>query len=239
MNYPREFFEINLRFAWKVSEITQKPIKSALLHYTNLYIRLGIGRDFDAENPTWQEYLDGLCQAEDTTEWTYHFYLKRQNQVLPKSHDSPFGCFSYSIVEANRIRLHFHNNEPSECSPLAHEQMGKRLSELKSLFVHIKHNINNPVSVIGASWLYNLEAYRRLFPPTYLITAQVSGNDFPYLPLWGQFIDHYGRIKESMVARFLECLDKQHRLEDIEKCFPFPALHLESSIWEFYQFYGV
>lgn len=244
MNYPREFFEINLRFAWKVSEITQEPIESALLHYTNLYIRFGIGRDFDAANPIWQEYLEGLHQAEDTlsgrySEWTYRFYLKQQQQASPKSHNSPFGCFSYTIVDTNRIRLHFHNNESSKRSPLSHDQMGKRLSELKSMFVQIKHDVNSPTNVIGASWLYNLEAYRRLFPAAYLATTKVSGNDFPYLPLWGQFIDHCGQVKEDLVAQFLECLDKQHHLEDLEKCFPFPVLYLETPIREFYQFYGV
>jgi hypothetical protein len=107
------------------------------------------------------------------------------------------------------------------------------------MFTHIKHNINNSRNVIGASWLYNLEAYRRLFPPAYLATAQVGGNDFPYLPLWGQFIDHSGHIKENLVGQFLGSLEKQHGLENIEKCFPFQVLHLESSIQDFYQFYNV
>jgi predicted PolB exonuclease-like 3'-5' exonuclease len=76
MNYPKEFFDINLRFAQKVSEISQETADSALLHYTNLYIRFGIGRDFDATNPIWQEYLEGFHQAQDVTEWTYRFYLR-------------------------------------------------------------------------------------------------------------------------------------------------------------------
>lgn len=239
MNYPKRFFEINLRFAQKVSEVSETPLESSLLLYTNFYIRFGLGRDFAATNLIWQEYLEGLHQVEDTAEWTYRFYLKRQQQVAPKSHNSPFGCFSFTVVDGNRIRLHFHNNESSERSLLSQSRMGKRLAELKSMFAYIKHNVNSPTNVIGASWLYNLEAYRRLFPPVYLVTAQVGVNDFPYLPLWGQFIDHCGNVKEDLVARFLERLDKQHRLEGIEKCFPFQVLHLESSIQEFYQFYAV
>jgi hypothetical protein len=117
--------------------------------------------------------------------------------------------------------------------------MGQRSAELKRMFAYIKQEVNDPTSVIGASWLYNLEAYRRLFPPAYLATAQVGSHDFPYLPLWGQFIDHRGRVKEDLAAQFLECLDRQHDLSGIEKYFPYQVLHLESSDQDFYQFYGV
>ena len=117
--------------------------------------------------------------------------------------------------------------------------MSQRLAELKSMFTHIKQGVSAPTTVTGASWLYNLGAYRRLFPPAYLATAQVGGHDFPYLPLWGQFIDHGGCVKEDLVAQFLECLDQQHDLAGIEQCFPFQVVHLESSIQEFYQFYDV
>ena len=239
MSYPKRFFEINLRFAQKVADVSGQPLESTLLHYTNFYIRFGLGRDFAPTNSIWREYLEGLLQVEDTVEWTYGFYLKQQQQVTSKSHDSPFGCFSYTTMDSNRIRLHFHNSESSEHSPLSQDSMGKRFAELRSMFTHIKQDIVAPTNVIGASWLYNLEAYRRLFPPTYLATAQVSRNDFPYLPLWGQFIDHCGYVKENLATRFLECLDKQHRLEDVEKCFPFQVLHLASSVQEFCQFYGV
>jgi len=31
-----------------------------LLDYTNLYVRFGLGRDFDPAHPVWREYLSGL-----------------------------------------------------------------------------------------------------------------------------------------------------------------------------------
>ena len=60
MNYPKGFFDLNLRFAQKVAELSGQPFEIALLHDTNLYIRFGLGRDFDATNSSWQEYLAGL-----------------------------------------------------------------------------------------------------------------------------------------------------------------------------------
>jgi hypothetical protein len=238
MNYPQRFFDINLCFAQRVAEISEQSLDSALLHYTNLYIRFGLGWDLSAATPIWQEYLDGLPQVEDRVEWTYQFYLKRQKLAVSQAFDWPFGCFSYTVLGDSRIRLHFHNNEPAEISPLSRDRMGERLAELKSMFAYIKQEVSTPATVIGASWLYNLEAYRRLFPPAYLATAQAGGHDFPYLPLWGQFIDHRGCIKEELVAGFLERLDQQHSLTCIEQCFPFQVLHVESAIQEFYQFYG-
>jgi hypothetical protein len=58
MLYPQRFFEINLRFAQKVAGLAGQPLDSALLHYTNLYVRFGVGWDLSAANPIWQEYTD-------------------------------------------------------------------------------------------------------------------------------------------------------------------------------------
>lgn len=239
MKYPQEFFEISLRVAWKVAEITGEPIEHTLLHYTNFYVRFGLGRDFDSANPIWQQYLKGLYQTGDIDDWTYRFYLKRQDQAALKSDDSPFGCFSYTILDNGRIRLHFRNCEIPEHPPLSKNRMGNRFAELTAMFAYIKQNVVSSTSVIGASWLYNLEAYRRLFPPAYLATTQVHHTEFAYLPLWGQFVDHHGCIKDVLATRFLNCLDQQQSLEGIENCFPFQVLHLESSILEFYKYYGV
>ena len=51
------------------------------MSYTNLYIRFGLGRDFDPAHPTWQEYLAGLHDPDDIAEWTYSFYLKRSDAM--------------------------------------------------------------------------------------------------------------------------------------------------------------
>jgi hypothetical protein len=93
--------------------------------------------------------------------------------------------------------------------------------------------------VAGASWLYNLGAYRRLFPGSYLATAHVIGRRFQRMPLWGQFLDRYGEIKESMTRPFLEGLERQASLDDLDQCFPFQVLSVEASVLEFYEFYGI
>lgn len=237
MRYPMGFFEISLHFARKVAELGALPFDEALLRYTNLYIRFGLGRAFDPTHPVWQAYLRGLRQANDPLAWTYHFYLAQPEVATPPA--ASFGCFSYARLEDDKIRLHFHNNEFPEYSPLSKARIGLRLAELTALFAHIKRTEAFPSKVIGASWLYHLDAYRRLFPPNYLATVQESRGLFAFMPLWGQFINHRGGMKEDAVHQFLTHLKQQQSLDTLDSCFPYSVLRLSSAIEEFYHFFGI
>jgi hypothetical protein len=93
--------------------------------------------------------------------------------------------------------------------------------------------------VVGRSWLYNLDAYRRLFPDPYLTTAHVVEHRFQHMPLWGQFLDRQGEIKESMTRQFLERLERQSSLDRLDQCFPLQVLSVEASVSQFYGFHGI
>ena len=99
------------------------------------------------------------------------------------------------------------------------ERRGQRLADLTALFEHVKRTLRQPLQVVGASWLYNLEAYRRLFPIPYLATAHVI-HRFQNMPLWGQFLDRHGEIKENMTRPFLERLECQSSLDDVGAVLP-------------------
>jgi len=66
----------------------------------------------------------------------------------------------------------------------------------------------------------------------------VQENAFQFFPLWGQFVDRRGQIKEDISELFLERLNQQRSFDGIEKCFPFQVLALERSVEDFYKFYG-
>jgi hypothetical protein len=237
---PKEFFALNLAFAQKAAKLSQRPFPEVLLEYTHTYLRFGLGRDFDAQNPVWQEYLRGLPSADDPAAWTHSFYLTRLRLHPPGPPSPAFGCFSYSVWSDGRLRLHFHNAESSAHRPLSRERMGVRLAELRALFRYIKDNVAHPGNVVGGSWLYNLEAYRRLFPPAFVATARPSDEaEFQFIALWGQFVDSHGQMKPGLAARFLECLSRQTELKEVGKCFPFQLLRLECPIQVFYEFYGI
>jgi hypothetical protein len=68
------------------------------------------------------------------------------------------------------------------------ERSAARVSELTSLVHHVRSTQGEAVKeVAGVSWLYNLRAYRRLFPEGYVASAKVAENRFRNMPLWGQF----------------------------------------------------
>jgi hypothetical protein len=237
--YAKAFFDLQLRFAHKITVLSELPLARALLEYTNLYIRFGLGRDFDPAHPTWREYVAGLQDTNDSREWTYRFYLTRSENDGAPTVVATFGCFAYARSSGDRIRLHFRNAETDGHSPLASERLGQRLAELAALFEHVKRTPHQPLQVIGASWLYNLDAYRRLFPVSYLATAHVIDRRFQHMPLWGQFLDRHGEIKEHMTREFLERLEHQSSMDSLDQCFPFQVLAAEASVQEFYDFHGI
>jgi hypothetical protein len=70
MAFAKRFFDLQLTFAETVRDLSGKPLAAALLEYTNLYVRFGFGRDFDAGHAGWQAYLTGIRSADDVREWT-------------------------------------------------------------------------------------------------------------------------------------------------------------------------
>ena len=239
MIYANAFFDLQLRFARKVSLLSGLPLARALLEYTNLYIRFGLGRGFDPAHPTWQEYLAGLSDARDLGEWTFAFYSRRPDAMAAPSVVATFGCFSYARPSAERIRLHFENTETDGQSPLAAERVPQRSAELAALFAHVKGSPGPPPRVRGVSWLYNLAAYRRLFPGPYVATAQPVAGRFQHMPLWGQFVDRHGAIKDRTARQFLDRVERQASPDGLDRCFPLQPLSVEAPAQDFYDFYRI
>ncbi|MBS1914543.1 MAG: hypothetical protein JST22_21340 [Bacteroidetes bacterium] len=239
MVYPKELFDLQLSFAERVCMVSGLPLECVLLDYTNFYVRFGLGRTFDPQHPTWQAYLAGLREAQDVREWTYRFYLRDPEAATAPHLTATFGCFSYTAESADRIRMHFRNAEAEGISPLSHARIERRRAELAALFGRVGETMGKRVLVVGVSWLYNLEAYRRLFPPEYGLSARVARNRFRSMPLWGQFVDHRGRVRESRAHPFLRSLAGHSSLTSLGECFPFQALAVEAPVERFYGFYGV
>ena len=239
MVYARAFFDLQLRFARKITVLSGLPLARSLLEYTNLYIRFGLDRDFDPAHPTWQEYLAGLHDTDDIREWTYGFYLKRSDATAGPTVVAAFGCFAYARAGDEQIRLHFQNVDTDGHSPLAIDRVSRRSAELTALFEHVRRLPRQPRQVVGTSWLYNLDAYRRLFPISYVASAHAIAGRFQHMPLWGQFLDRHGAIKESVTRQFLARLERQSSLESLDRCFPLKALSAAAPVQAFYDFYGI
>jgi len=239
MVYAQAFFDLQLQFADKVTEISGLPLTRVLLDYTNLYIRFGLGRDFHPEHPIWKAYLAGLQDTHDMREWTYRFYMTRAETMAGPPVVATFGCFSYALLYGDRLRLHFQNANTEGHSSLGVACLGQRRADLTALFGHVQRTLPERVQVVGVSWLYNLEAYRRLFPVSYVATARILRNRFQSMPLWGQFLDRHGGIKERMARPFVERLERHVSVERLHECFPLQVLTVEAPVREFYDFYGI
>jgi hypothetical protein len=237
VTFARAFFDLQVHFAERVAALASLPLPTALLDYTNLYIRFGLGRAFDAAHPAWQEYVAGLAGAPDASEWTHRFAQGRPDGAPAVA--ARFGCFAYARWNDGRLRLHFQNAEPDGRSPLATAGRADRVADLTALFAHVRRHEPEVARVVGASWLYNLETYRRLFPPAYLATARPLPRRFRSLPLWAQFLDRRGEVVEGRARELRDRVARQAGVEDLEQCFPFQALGLEAPVGAFYDFYGV
>jgi len=237
--YSKEFFALQIHFARAVADLTGLPLERALLDYTNVYVRFELGRAFDPAHPAWRRYAEGLVRAADVVEWTYRFYLAQtENSTKPSTRET-FGCFSYEMQDAERVRLHFRNADPADVSPLSIDRLPLRLGELRSLFEHVKRNHENATGVVGTSWLYNLRAYRRCFPPEYTASATVAKSKFRNLPLWGQFLDRHGAVREHIAGDFKRRLSNITGIQDLAYSFPVQALAVDAPIAPFFGFYGL
>jgi hypothetical protein len=237
MTYAKEFFDLQLHFAHRVSEIGAMPLQVALLDFTNLYVRFVGDRKFDVDSPVWRSYLDGLGRENELGDWTYRFYCHRPHEVQLPSVVATFGCFSYAMAEPGQIRLHFHNADAQGYGPLSVERSAARLSELTALVHHVRSHHRAIKQVAGVSWLYNLTAYRRLFPECYVATATVAANRFRNMPLWGQFLNRHGGLRKDAVALFARQLSDQTSVDELAQCFPLQPLSVAASIEAFYEFY--
>jgi hypothetical protein len=229
----RDFFDLQLRFAGRAAEVAGVPLATALLHYTNLYVRFGLGRDFVPENPEWRAFLVGLAAAADAPGWTWAFYRRRPDNGPPPFLTAQVGCFAYARLPDGRLRLHFDNVEPPDQSPLALDQAPARRAELAALMAEARRHEPAHARVVGLSWLYNLPAYRRLFPASYIAGAQPAGTRFRNMPLWGQFLDRHGAVRPALAATLLDRTAEARRPEELAACFPFQPLAVEAALADF------
>jgi len=213
-------------------------LERALFEYTNFYVRFGLGREFDCEHETWRAYLAGLRSAADRRDWTYRFYLKDPEATTAPALTATFGCFSYGFQSANVVRLHFINADADGQSPLGVARIERRRAELTAVFKHLKRTVAEDVTVVGISWLYNLDAYRRLFPKVYAASGRVVRRRFRSMPLWGQFLDHRGQVKEALQRRFLRSFAAESTLAQLDDCFPLQAIAVQAPARQFYECYG-
>jgi hypothetical protein len=237
----RDYFEAQLLFAESVARRTPCALPDACLTVTNLHRRFGFGRiEGGVPSPGWARYAAGLARCDSSPSrlaWTLSFFAESTPR---ESAARKFGCFSCEVLDAdNVVRIHFGNRDSTgDCGPLARAKVDRRLSELREMFGFLRANHPKARTVRGASWLYNREAYRRLFPPDYAASVfepervRLDGTSS-----WGQLLDFRSvarpAVRQAILAN-IETVD----IATPWKAFPLRALGAQSAIENFYEFYG-
>lgn len=241
-----DYFELQLRLARRMADVTGAPLGEMTLRHTNLHRRLGLGV-WRAGPPAagWAPYvarlerLDGLAAQ---VAWTVEAYRDAPLELLPHPGQIGFGCFAHEPPSAEGdVRIHFYNLDTDEDGgPLASRKIEKRRAELAALSAHVAESCPPGTLIRGGSWLYHLEAYRRLFPPAY---ADSRGPWRRPIGLrgtstWGQTIDSRERIRpevrDVVVANLARLEPSAPHL-----VFPFQMLAVQAPLSEFLAFYGL
>jgi hypothetical protein len=174
----RDYFDLQLRFAEAVAIAAVLPLADTVAQCTNFHRRFGLGALQGAPIASvWQQYTAHLMTLEThehRVAWTQKFFVPSLPGRLPPGQRS-FGCFSCDPPDVDgRVRIHFANRDNDGISPLSRTKIATRQQELTAMFTYVKHTYAEVKEVRGGSWLYHLEAYRRLFPRSMAIRAQFS-----------------------------------------------------------------
>lgn len=221
--YSVDFFALQLRFAARVTELSGLPFTESVGSYTNIYVRLGMGQQLDHTNPDWLEYVSALATARDPAAWTYEVHSQRAHLTSGPKMAASVGCFSYAHLGPCRVRLHFHAGSRVSEAPLLTANESLRRQELTALMSKVAA-LGGEVQVVGASWLYNLHSYRRLFPEAYLSSLKPVDHPYQRMPLWGQFLHRDKTVRADAAQYFNAHAHKAVSLADLSSCFPYQVL---------------
>jgi hypothetical protein len=236
-----DYFGLQLRLAALMAARKGLTQRAALELYTNLRRRFGL---FDSDDASWLTYLDEM-EAVPTEAERLALTLARHRHapaISRPAYQVPFGCFACDPPnDEGDLRIHFMNaNLGAEPGPLNATRRNERLAELTEMFAFIRGEYAAARRVLGGSWLYNLDAYRRLFPPEYGGSRRIPDGPVRLggTSTWGQMVDHRGLVKPDLHARFLASLETI----DVDQpwlAFPLRAMTAAAPIEAFFDFYGL
>ena len=229
------YFSLQLRFAERYAAAAGLPFGASIAHCTNLRRRLNLWGPAGASR--WNDLLarigDSVGGRSDALSLCMESYENRPRLATERS----FGCFSFDPPDTSGVlRIHFVPPENTSTSPLASANIGARVQELCALFSHVRRTERNLLSVRGVSWLYNRDAYRRLFPHSYAMSIRpvAASLHLNGSSTWGQVLNWRQEVKPDMRDALLARLDTM-KAEAPWETFPLQALTATCDVAKFYE----
>jgi hypothetical protein len=208
----RGFFGVQLRYADVLSAKAGMPLAEAVTWHTNLHRLFAYGNL--SKQPPDPEFLalvnTAIAEPATRLDTIIAAYARRPPDPWPADR-FPFGRhFACEAPNADgQVRIHFRNRFNRDAiGPLHAANIPQRRADLAAMFSFVAQRWPETKAIIGGSWLYNLEAYRRLFPAAYGAsrTPLVGPRPIHGLSTWGQFLDFHGALKPAVADTFLRSL---------------------------------
>jgi len=237
----RSYFALQAKFATRVAHIEGLAFGEACRLHTAFYALArdndaGVAperNDFDPCHADWLAFLEAIETGADPIDYVHSAYLAGDAQGET---DSP--CFTFTYwPEDELVRIHFGND--SQGTGLELRAVGDRHRELQAIFRTVARDHPEAAVVRGTSWLYHLEAYRRLFPPPFVASPQSIGYPHQFAALWAQFIDRYGVVKPALATPFVSAIETATTTAELDAAFPLDVLATTSEVGVFYDYFGV
>ncbi len=241
----RGHFDLQLRFAEVLAARAPMPLAEAITFHTNLHRRFAYG-NLSKQSPA-PEFTSLAGQAAALPDHQARLdlmvaaFASRDDEGLPP-HLFDFGCFRCEAPdERGHVRIHFGNRDSADgAGPLDRSKTARRRDELARMTGFLATTYPAAKAIDGGSWLYNTEAYRRLFPHEFAAsrTPLEGPRSIHGSSSWGQFLDFRGRVKPNLRDDFLARL----ALLDPQRpwlLFPLPVLMTTAALKTFRREYGV
>jgi len=243
--FSREYIELEVKVAREVSERLRVPMSQIVDDYAPIfhaYIWPDTKDYLDIDTMSDDELADAISEKEKT---------HSAAEPLTEYHKGDrYGCFSFFSHTGGtgeelkgRVDIHFSNAEFDDTGPLSKDKIDRRLAELKDMFTEIKREFPEAKYVRGDSWLYNVDAYKRLFPESYTASPEVdtSRGALATGRTWGQFADSHLELKKELGEEFLRKVKALEEItpDTVRGALPYQALIVTAPIEDFYKKYGV
>ncbi|HOY76531.1 MAG TPA: hypothetical protein PLN33_01920 [Hyphomonadaceae bacterium] len=211
----RTFFGVQLHYADVLAAKAGIPLTEAITFHTNFHRLFAYGNL--SKMPPDPEFTALIARIAAVTNKAARLdslidaYALRPPDPWPTDRYSFGDHFAHEAPDATgAVRIHFRNRfNANALGPLHASNLPQRRADLTTMISHIAARWPETTAIIGGSWLYNLEAYRRLFPAEFGASRTPLTGPRPThgLSTWGQFLDYRGCAKPDIVARFEQTLD--------------------------------